>query len=300
MKTIAATKLALPCALALVWAGASLRQDLSQVEIEIHPVAGAVSMLAGRGGNIGVSSGEDGILLIDDQFLPLAPKIEAALAELGGGAPRFLVNTHWHGDHTGGNAHFGEIATILAHANVRRRLAGDTSIGGRVQEETPAAALPVVTYEDGLSIHFNGEEIRVFHLPAAHTDGDSVVWFTGSGVVHVGDLYFQVGYPFIDLGSGGSVEGLIAGVKAVLARVPADARVIPGHGEVTGVDGLREYLAMIEEVAGRVRRALAEGQSEDEIVAAGLTKDFDARWGRFDFVPPERFVRTLVQDLGGD
>lgn len=268
------------------------RPSRQEVTVRAEKVGGSVSMLVGQGGNLGVSSGPDGILLIDDQFENLAPKIEAALGELAGsaerGVPRFLLNTHHHGDHTGGNGHFGKVATILAHENVRARL---------LDEKRPEAALPVITYADGVSIHWNGEEVRLIHQPNAHTDGDTVVWFTGSNVVHMGDLYFQLGYPFVDVAGGGNVLGLIEGVQSMLARLPADVRVIPGHGEVTGVEGLREYAAMLQTITDRVREHLAKGEDAKAMLAAGVTRDFDARWGHFDFVPPEKFVQSVIDSL---
>lgn len=259
------------------------------VDVERLPVAGSVSVLvAAGGGNIGVSDGPDGLLLVDDQFEPLAPKIEAALDVKAKGAPRYLVNTHHHGDHTDGNKHFGKLATVVAHANVRTRMTSG---------DAPAQALPVVTFADGLSLHFNGEEIRLIHCPGAHTDGDTVVWFTGSRVVHLGDLYFQVGYPFVDVSSGGNVRGIIAGVKQVLALVPADTRFVPGHGEVTGKDGLVEYLEMLETITARVEEHLKQGDDVATMLSVGVTEDFDERWGHFDFVTPERFVGFVVASL---
>jgi len=295
-----AARLASPVAASALLGGALVfgRPTLQEVEIRTEPVAGTVSCLYGQGGNIGVSAGPDGVLLIDDQFLRLAPKIEAALERIADGEPVFLVNTHWHGDHTGGNPHFGRSATIVAHTNVRRRLAGDASIGGNVStEELPAVALPEVTFDEGLSIHFNGEEVRLVHVPGAHTDGDTVVWFTGSNVVHLGDLFFQAGYPFIDTASGGDVEGLIAGVRGLLERIPADARLIPGHGAVSDADGLREYLSMVETITERVREHLADGWSVDEMMEAGLTEEFDGRWDG-GFISSRRFVEIVVDCLG--
>ncbi len=287
---------------ALLFAGALVFGRDQQAELKLTPVAGQISCLFGRGGNIGVSAGSDGVLIVDDQFLDLAPEIEKTLKGFGKGEPAFVVNTHWHGDHTGGNEHFGKKAIIIAHANVRRRLARDPAVGGNVSEkEVPLPALPEITYDDGaaihFAIHFNGEEVRLIHVPGAHTDGDTVVWFTKSNVVHLGDLYFEVGYPFIDTASGGGVEGLLAGLRELLAKLPRDARFIPGHGEVTGIEGLEEYLAMIDTISQRVREHLKEGWSVDEMVSSGVTEDFDARWGNFAFVPPWRFVEILAESL---
>lgn len=293
-------KLLLAAALCLLGTGAYVSGEAAAPQgMRVVPVAGKVSVLnSGRGGNIGVLAGEEGVLLVDDLFANTVEEVEKAIDEISEGAPVWLINTHWHGDHTGANAHFGVGARIVAHRNVRRRLSGDAAIGGRVADPvSPPVGLPAVTYDQGLSLHFAGEEIEVFHVPGAHTDGDSVVWFRGSGVVHMGDVYFQVGYPFVDLDSGGSVQGLIAGVRTVLERVPADTKFVPGHGEVTGAEGLREYLAMLEEVVSRVQEGLEAGMSEEEILALKLTQDLDPRWGGFAFVPPDRFVQTVVASL---
>ena len=289
------TRSVLPAAAVLLLCGAYLVGPGQGPEVVGHPVAGSVSYLIGPGaGNIGVQTGADGILVIDDQFEAHAASIEAALAKLGKGVPKFLINTHWHGDHTGGNAHFGRTATILAHANVRRRLEGDGTIGGTVSgDELPAVALPVVTFEDGVSLHFNGEEVRLLHLPNAHTDGDTAVWFTGSNVIHMGDLYFQVGYPYLDVESGGGITGMIAAVETILALVPADVKVIPGHGETTGLDGLREYLAMLQTIDGRVRELAAAGFSVDEMLESGVTEDYDERWS-WGFIDGRRFVTSVL------
>lgn len=272
------------------------RQE-QEVEILVRPVAGKVHWLLGQGGNIGLSVGDEGVLMIDSQFLPLAPRIEEAIAALSPAKPTYLLNTHWHFDHTGGNPHFGAGAIVVAHENVRRRLAGDETIGGRVQRDYDAKGLPEITFKSTVRLRFNGEDVDLLHYPSAHTDGDSVVWFRGSKVAHLGDLYFQVGYPFIDLDSGGSVGGLIAALRAILAELPADVRLIPGHGDPTGVEELREYLAMIETLAGRVREGLAAGETAAAMHANGITKDFDERWGGFSFVPPLRFVETLARGL---
>lgn len=255
-------------------------------EVKATPVAGAVHMLEGAGGNIGVSVGEDGVLIVDDQFAPLAERIEAAIVELGGAAPRFVLNTHFHGDHTGGNAHFGRSGLIVAHENVRVRLAS----GGAA-----APALPVVTYRDRIRIHFNGDDIDVIHLPSGHTDGDSVVWFRSAGVVHMGDHFFSGRFPFVDIANGGSVAGLIANIESVLGMIPADTRVIPGHGPLGGVDELRVALGVIQESAAAVRKAMADGTLGD------LKRDGFGRWSEWGsgFINEGRWISIVEQSERG-
>ena len=291
-----------PVVFAGLLASAALVGGGAPPDVTVHAVAGNVSYLEGRGGNIGVQVGDDGVLLIDDQFLQAAGDIERAVATLSDAKPRFLVNTHWHGDHTGGNPHFGTFATIVAHENVRRRLAGDDAIEGRKNDPpAPAAALPVITYADGIGLHFNGEEIRVIHQPKAHTDGDSVVWFTGSGVIHMGDLYFSAAFPFIDQGSGGSVRGVAAAIERVLALVPEDTHVIAGHGPATDTAGLRRYHGMLTTVLERVEAALAAGQDADEMKAAGLIDDLAATWEpQRAFVDRGRMIDTVARELSGE
>jgi len=272
---LAVLLLALP---AVAW---RVSQDFSGVELEVTAVAGRVHVLTGKGGNIGLSVGDDGVLMIDDQFGPLAERIEAQLEELAGAQPSYLLNTHWHGDHTGGNEHFGAHAVVVAHHNVRRRLAGDAEMKGRLNEPPVAEpGLPVVTFDEGLSLHFNGEEVRVIHLPHGHTDGDSIVWFTGSKVAHLGDHYFAGGFPFVDLTSGGDVEGFIANLDRIRELLPEDVTLIPGHGPVGGWKAFDEYRAMVKECASRVRAALAEGKSGAAMIEEGLLSDLDARWGQ--------------------
>jgi len=277
-------------------AALALPRQRGAVELRREAVGGSVHCVFGRGGNLGVSAGPDGLLLVDSQFAELAERHLEALRELSPGAPVYLVNTHWHGDHVGGNAVLGAEAAIVAHANVRRRMAGDPALGDRVATGTPPGALPAVTFEEGLSLHFNGEEVRVIHVPASHTDGDSVVWFTGSKVLHTGDLFFQQGYPFIDVEAGGDVRGMLASVRRVLDLVPADTRIVPGHGRVVGVEDLAEYGAMLEEVVERVEEARAAGRSAEEMAAAGLLEDLDERWGGA-FVDAERMLAQVVACL---
>ena len=251
------------------------------------PVAGNVSVVTATfGGNLGVSKGEDGLLLVDSLFGNTTSLVDEELARLGEGRPTFLVNTHTHGDHVGGNAHFAGESVVVAHENVRVRMKGEG-----------VAGMPVVTYADGLSLHFNGEEIRLIHVPGAHTDGDTVVWFRGSNVFHLGDCYFELGYPYIDTGRGGNVRGVIAAVRQVLEMAPKDARFIPGHGKVTGRKELEEYVSMLETLTERVEAHLADGDDVKQMLALGVTEDLDKRWGNFPFVTPERMVGSIVASL---
>ena len=270
--------------LLLLAAGALSAQDLT-----ITPVTGGLHMINGRGGNIGVSAGDDGLLLIDAKFARLAEPMRAALAGLGEGEPAFLLNTHYHGDHTGGNAVFGAVTPILAHHNVRARLMAG--------EAPPPESLPVLTFEEGVSLHFNGEEIEVVHFPAAHTDGDAVVFFTGSDVVHMGDILFHGRFPYVDIEAGGSVDGVIAAVEAVLARIGPDTRVIPGHGDLATAEDLRTYLRMIRETRAAVEDGVAAGRTLEELQAAGVAEEWSGwSWG---FISAERWIATLHRGAGG-
>src|SRR5262249_5353495 len=197
--------------LAVLEAGTAwAQQDFDKVQIKVTKVAGTVYMLEGSGGNIGVSVGEDGILIVDDQFAPLVPKIQAALKGISDKPVKFVLNTHWHGDHTGGNEKLGALAPIIAHTNVRKRLGSEsTTRTGQKRPPSPKAALPVITFDDRLTVHLNGEDIRAIHFPSGHTDGDAIIFFTQSNVVHMGDDFFSGQFPFIDLQSGGTVKGYI-------------------------------------------------------------------------------------------
>ncbi|HXU34484.1 MAG TPA: MBL fold metallo-hydrolase [Thermoanaerobaculia bacterium] len=267
-------------------------RDFSKVEIKATPVAGKVFLLEGAGGNIGVSVGADGILIVDDQFAPLADKIRAALKGLSDGKLKFILNTHWHGDHTGGNLSFGAEAPILAQTNVRKRMAVDQTVFGEKVPASPTGALPVVTFDDALSIHFNGEEIQAIHFPNGHTDGDSVIFFTGSNVVHMGDEFFNGMFPFVDIGSGGSVEGLTRNVGKVLDRLPADVKVIPGHGPLANKEGLAKFHRMLVETSRVVRDGLAAGKTIEQIKAAGLPAEWKP-WGE-GFIKTDQWIDTIA------
>jgi len=268
-------------------------QGRENVQVVAHPVAGAVHYLQGSGGNIGVSVGPDGVLIVDDQFADLAPKIRVALDGLDGdgdGAPRYVLNTHFHGDHTGGNPIFGRQAPIVAHDNVRKRLVA----GDRSPQPMDPGGLPVITFADGLSVHFNDETIRVRHFPSAHTDGDSVVWFTGSNVLHMGDLLFNGAFPFVDIDSGGSVAGLTSAVATVLGELPEGVRIIPGHGELADRADLERYHAMLVECQALVAEALTAGEDVEAMLAGGLLQEYES-WGQ-GFINTRRFLETLVRE----
>jgi len=283
--------------LVLLLAAAPLaaQRDFSTVEIKVTPVSGNIYMLEGAGGNIAATVGEDGIAIVDDQYAPLAPKIEAALRKIADKPIRFVINTHWHGDHTGGNEQFGKTASIIAHTNVRKRLASGAKIGETTYPPAPAPAIPVITFDQSLSLHLNGEEIRAIHYPHGHTDGDSVIWFVKSNVVHLGDNFFAGRFPFIDLDSGGSVRGLIANIKKVSETVKSDVKIIPGHGPLSSLTDLKVYLKMLQGTSATVERALKAGKNleamkEEKILSA---------WDDFGtgFIKTDRFLETLYIDL---
>ena len=284
--------------LAVIGTGAlEAQQDMSDVEITTIPLESDLFMLLGRGGNIGLSVGEDGAFLIDDQFAPLTDKILAAVAEVTDQPVRWVLNTHWHGDHTGGNENLGNAgAMIVAHRNVYRRMnpAEFADLMGR-SSQAPRAALPVVTFDEGVQFHWNGRHIEVTHIGKAHTDGDAIVHFPRANVFHMGDTFFRGRYPFVDVDSGGGVDGVIAAANFVLERSNEGTRIIPGHGDLASPEHLREYRDMLETVRMRVASLVANGRTEDQVVAAAPTADLDDIWG----ANPERFVRAVYQSLSG-
>jgi len=271
------------------------QQDFSGVEIKTTPVAGKIYMLEGRGGNIGVSVGSDGILIIDDQFAPLADKIKAALAKLGSDKPKFIINTHWHGDHTGGNPHFGRDGTIIAHTNVRNRLIARQELFGRPVEPLPKEGWPVVTFDESVSVHFNDEEIRVIHFPHGHTDGDSVIFFTKSNVVHMGDHMFAGMFPFVDLDHGGDVEGMARNVAKVIGEVPPDVKIIPGHGPISTLDDLKSFHRMLVETSQVVKERIAAGKTLEQIKSEGLPDPWKS-WGN-GFIKTDAWLETTHKSV---
>ena len=285
---------------ALVFAApAAAQQDFSKVEIKAETLAPGVHVLFGAGGNIGVSTGPDGSVLIDDQFAPLTDKIVAAVKALSPGPVRFVINTHWHGDHSGGNENLGKAGTIIvAHDNVRKRMASEQFIAlfKQTVPASPAAALPVVTFDTASSLHLNGEDIRAVHVPPAHTDGDALVVFTRANVIHMGDTYFAGNYPFVDLSSGGSARGLIAAVDRGLVLGNATTKYIPGHGPVTDRAALQAYRAMLVDAVARVDRLRKAGRTPAQIVAAKPLASLDATWGK-GFMKPDVFVGIIAESL---
>jgi glyoxylase-like metal-dependent hydrolase (beta-lactamase superfamily II) len=270
--------------------------DFSKVEIKPIKVAGSIWMLEGAGGNIGVSAGPDGLLIVDVQYLPLADKIKAALKGISpDGKLAFVVNTHWHGDHTGGNRAFGKDATIIAQSNVRKRLGTPQDRGGRITEASPKEALPVVTFEDGVTIWWNGEEIEIIHVPPSHTDGDSVLFFKGSNVVHVGDQFFNASFPFIDVSSGGDLLGYVKNVADLVARIPPDAKIIPGHGRLGTVDEFKKFHTMLAKTTDHVRQEIAQGMTLEQVKKAGLPDEWTSYAN--DWITVEKWVETVYTAL---
>lgn len=276
---------------------ASAQTDWSKIEIKATKVSGNVYMLEGSGGNIGVSVGPDGILIVDDQFAPLAEKIRAALKTLGDGKLKFVLNTHYHGDHTGGNVAFGPEAPIIAQSNVRKRLSEEqkSKFFNRTTPPSPKEALPVITFDQSVSVFFNGEEIKVIHFPHGHTDGDSVIFFTGSNVVHMGDDFFNGRFPVVDLEAGGDIDGLIKNLTDIIAKLPAGVKIIPGHGPLSDVDGLKEFRRMLVETSDIVRKRIAAGKTLEQIKAEGLPPE----WKSWDggFINNNRWLETLYNSL---
>lgn len=261
------------------------------VQVKTTKIVNNIYLLQGRGGNIGASVGMDGILIIDDDYKNVGEKLKEALKQLGSESPKFIFNTHWHGDHTEGNQVFGKNSIIVAHNNVRMRLSQENTVFGRKTVPYPAEALPMITYAQSISIHFNGEEIKAVHYPNGHTDGDTVVFFTKSNVVHFGDNFFANRFPFVDLENGGSVQGLTKTIGELIKTLPADAKLIPGHGPLCTIDDLKNYHQMLLETSAMVQKAMDEKKSLDDIKKAGVPEKYKT-WGE-GFIKTDAWITTI-------
>jgi len=288
----------------LAFASLASAQDeyLSKVKMKVIKVSASVYMPQGAGGNIGASVGEDGIVIVDDEFAPLSDKIRAALKDITDKPVRFVINTHWHFDHTGGNEPFSSTSTVIAQDNVRKRLITGGTMGnnGSVKMEIkPAskAALPIITFDHDVSVHLNGEDIRALHFPRGHTDGDSVIFFSQSNVVHMGDDFVTYGFPFVDLGSGGSVEGMVTAMEKVSAQLPADVKVIPGHGPISTLDDVRRYVTMLKETLAVVDKGIRAGKTLDRLKQENVLAPWQ-KWNG-DFITTDQWLITLYNDLTG-
>lgn len=296
-------KLSIALAVAVLGAIAfAQEEDFSKVQIKVTKVAGNVYMLEGAGGNIAASVGEDGIVIVDDQYAPLADKIQAALKGITDKPVRFVINTHYHPDHVGGNAYFQKQAPIIAQDNVRKRLeAGGTggNKGSMTMEFKPVSneVLPIITFDHDVTVHLNGDDIRALHFPSGHTDGDSIIFFPKANVVHMGDDFVRYGFPFIDLNGGGSVAGMIAAMEEVVPKLPPDVKVIPGHGSISNLDDVRAYVKMLKETRAAVQDGIAKGKSLDQLKKEKVLDP----WKQYanDFVTADIFIETIYNDTTG-
>jgi len=289
-------------ALVLLLAAPVLAQGFDEVQIKSEKVAEGLYMLVGRGGNIALSVGEDSTFMVDDQYAPLTEKIRAAVSAVTDIPVEFVINTHWHGDHVGGNEKLGEAgAVIIAHENVRARLSTDQFME-MFQREVPAlpkVALPVITFTRDVKFHLNGEEIALFHVAHAHTDGDAVIHFKNANVIHMGDVFFNGMYPFIDLSADGSIDGVIAALDRALPLTDDQTKVIPGHGALTDRAGMLAYRKMLAGIRDRVAAQVDAGKSLEEVVASKPTAEFDEQWGQ-GFIKPDQFTEIVYTSLKGE
>jgi len=277
-------------------------RNYDNVQIKVTKVAGSVYMLQGAGGNIGASVGEDGIVVVDDQYAPLAEKIQAALTGITDKPVRFIINTHYHEDHVGGNEFFQKQGPIIAHDNVRKRLqqggqAGNLGSVAFDAKPQPKAALPILTFDHDVTIHLNGEDIRALHVPNGHTDGDSVIFFPKSNVVHMGDDFVRYGFPFVDLGGGGSVKGMIAALEQIMPQLPADVKLIPGHGDISNLDDLRSYVTMLNQTWAAVEQGYRQGKTLDQLKQEKVLEPWK-KWSG-DFISSDAFIETIYNELTG-
>lgn len=287
------------CAMVLLTATTFAQQDFSKVQIKTEKLSATTYMMTGEGGNLGLSIGDDAVFVIDDQFAPLTPKIKAAIAKLTKKPVKFVLNTHWHFDHTGGNENMGKAgALIVAHENVRKRMSveGFIKFFGMKTKAEPKAALPVITFTQDISFHLNGDEMYAYHVANAHTDGDAAVHFRNSNVIHMGDTFFNKMYPFIDTSSGGKVDGMLKAADQVLALANDSTKIIPGHGPLGNKADLKAYREMLASVSGKIKALIKDGKTLEQVLAAKPTAEFDAVWGN-GFLKPQKWVEMLYENL---
>ncbi|MEP7344385.1 MAG: MBL fold metallo-hydrolase [Gemmatimonadaceae bacterium] len=301
MRTPSVRQQAMLLTVLLLFPAIACGQNLDTVQVTAQKLSDRVYVLFGSGGNIGLSVGDDGAFIVDDQFAPLSEKIKAAVARLSSKPIRFVVNTHWHGDHTGGNEKMGQAgAVIVAHENVRKRMSVEQALrrGGNTTNvpASPYAALPVITFTEDVTLHLNGDSIHVMHVPPAHTDGDALIFYQKANVIHMGDTFFAARYPFIDTSTGGTIDGIIGAADRALALVNDDTRIIPGHGPVVGRKELQQYRDVLTMIRGRILKLVVAGKALPDVVAAKPTAEFDATWGS-GFINGESLIETIYNDL---
>lgn len=278
---------------------AQAQRDFSKVEIKPEAVADNLYLLTGAGGNMALFIGDDGAFMVDDQFAPLSDKILTAVSELTDQPLRFVINTHWHGDHTGGNENMGKAgALIVAHENVRKRMSTEqfTKLWDRTTPASPAAALPVITFTDATTFHWNGDEVRVQHVGPAHTDGDSIIVFKNANVIHMGDTFFNGSYPYVDLSAGGSVNGVIENARRVLELADEQTKIIPGHGPLTDKKGLQQYHDLLVRLRAKIKTLVDAGNTREQVIAAKPTREFDEHYGQ-GFMKPDIWTGIVYDSL---
>ncbi len=284
---------------ALFTTTAFAQQDFSKVQIKTEKLSATTYMMTGEGGNLGLSIGEDAVFVIDDQFAPLTSKIKAAIAKLTKKPIKFVLNTHWHFDHTGGNENIGKAgALIVAHENVRKRMSteGFIKFFGMKTKAGPKVALPVITFTQDMTFHINGDEVYAYHIASAHTDGDAIVHFKNSDVIHMGDTFFNKMYPFIDTSSGGKVDGMIGAADRVLAIAGDNTKIIPGHGTLANKTDLKAYRDMLSTVSARIKTQIKDGKNLEEVFAMKPTAEFDEIWGK-GFLQPQKWIEMMYENL---
>ena len=285
---------------AVVFPNNAYSQKFEDVEIKPAKLSDNVYVITGKGGNLGLFIGKDGNILIDDQFAPLTNKILDVIHNLTNQPIKFLINTHWHPDHTGGNENFGKSGSlIISHENVRERLSTEQFIEfmERKIKPLPVEALPIITFTDSISFHINNETVRIYHFPNAHTDGDSMIYFKENNILHTGDIFVKNRYPFIDISSNGTIDGIIEALEKIILLLNKETVIIPGHGNISNLNDLLEYLSMLQDVRNNIFLQINKGYSIKQILESNPTSPFDHKYGNDKFITPNDFVTSVFQSL---